>query len=161
MLPHASFGISSGIVIGGRRCCGLCEYLIQHSSFTSKPPIPTPIKIAASLMTSLFASIDASSSAIFAAATAYCEKRAILRAASGFIYLVASKFFTSPAYRALNVLASKCVMRATPLVPAFAAAHVSATEFPIGVTAPIPVITTRLFSITANSCLFRYKITNQ
>jgi hypothetical protein len=53
------------------------------------------------------------------------------------------KFFTSPAKRVENGVASKRVMLAMPDLPARALSHASATVLPIGEMQPRPVTTTR------------------
>src|SRR5215207_4154392 len=54
----------------------------------------------------------------------------------------ASKSLTSPAIETGYSLASKARMSSIPLRPARAASHVALASLPIGVTAPIPVMTT-------------------
>src|SRR5205085_7175815 len=54
-----------------------------------------------------------------------------------------SKFFTSPAICAVQPEASKRVILDSPLRPAISEAHVSGAVLPQGVTAPMPVMTTR------------------
>ena len=64
---------------------------------------------------------------------------------------VGSKSFTSAAIRTGNSLGSKARMKSTPLSPASAARHVARASFPIGVTAPSPVTTTRLISTSLDA----------
>src|SRR5579862_3951257 len=54
-----------------------------------------------------------------------------------------SKFFTSPAIRDANALASKRVIGPIPLRPATIVGHASRTPMPTGETMPSPVTTTR------------------
>jgi hypothetical protein len=54
-----------------------------------------------------------------------------------------SKPFTSAAIRTGKPLASNVSMKRTPLLPATAASQVERASLPIGVIAPIPVITAR------------------
>ena len=54
----------------------------------------------------------------------------------------ASKSLTSPAIETGYSLASKARISSTPLRPARAASHVALASLPMGVTAPIPVMTT-------------------
>jgi hypothetical protein len=55
-----------------------------------------------------------------------------------------SKSLTMPPMRTGNVPASKVVIGPTPLRPASSACQVLSTSLPTGVTAPMPVIATRL-----------------
>ena len=57
-----------------------------------------------------------------------------------------AKRFTSPAKRVGKSCASKRVMSAIPLSPASTARQVASVPMPLGVTSPIPVMTTRSIS---------------
>src|SRR6476620_11674784 len=57
--------------------------------------------------------------------------------------LLTSKFFTSQANLVLNEVESKRVIGAAPLFPAFRFSQNSGIVLPRGVSAPIPVTTTR------------------
>jgi hypothetical protein len=57
--------------------------------------------------------------------------------------LVGSKFFTSPAILELYSDASNRVIGAMPGWPRTIESHDSAVPIPLGVTSPIPVMTTR------------------
>src|SRR6266850_2059318 len=70
-------------------------------------------------------------------------KRSMRRASFGDRYAATSKFFTSPAIWLESGLASKCVMRPMPDLPARTLDQASATVLPIGQTIPNPVTTTR------------------
>ena len=100
--------------------------------------------------------IPASSNASFAAATAYCEKGSILFAALKSMRSFATKSFTSAAICTLNSEASNFVIGPIPTLPSLIPVQNSSTVFPIGVTAPRPVTTTLLFSIS-KSIPFRDK----
>ena len=69
-------------------------------------------------------------------------------------WLSKSRFFTSQANWVLNLEASKRVIGAEPLFPFKRPSQYSCALFPIGVSAPIPVTTTRF-----NSMLFVYLLT--
>ena len=85
--------------------------------------------------------------ASFAAARASWVKRSIRRASFLSIKFSGAKSLTSPARLAFIPVVSNRVMGAMPHRPSFTPAQVSATFSPRGVRAPMPVITTRLFSM--------------
>ena len=85
----------------------------------------------------------ASSRASRAAASASSTLRSSLRASFADAAVSGSNPLTSAAIRTGKPLASKWLMKSTPLSPARAARHVDGTSLPIGVTAPSPVTATR------------------
>ena len=89
-------------------------------------------------------SIPESSRAWIAAATIICAKRSIRRAFFFSMKSTASKPFSSQAKWTGYSLASNCAISAAPDLPAARFSHVVSTSFPKGLTAPRPVITTRL-----------------
>ena len=89
--------------------------------------------------------MPASANASFAAATAYWEKVPIRLAALKSIRSFATKPFTSPARCTLYSVVSNFVMVPIPQAPFRTPSQNSSTVFPIGVTAPSPVMTTLLF----------------
>ena len=78
---------------------------------------------------------------------AYCVNPSSLRASLRSMYRVGSNPLSSQANCVLNLDASKCVIGAAPLTPFIRFCHVEGTSLPSGVTAPNPVITTRLSSM--------------
>ena len=113
-------------------------------SSVSMPPMPEPTRtpIRAALLSSMTS--PESSTAMSADAIPYWVKRSILRTSLRSPHWEGSKSFTSQAKRTSWLAASKCVMGSAPLTPARAFFQNSPAVFPIGVTAPIPVTTTRL-----------------
>src|SRR5690348_13266833 len=70
----------------------------------------------------------------------------------GGMYCAASKFFTSPAMRVGNAVASKCVIGPMPLLPVITFCHAVATSLPTGETMPRPVTTTRRLFMGTPCC---------
>jgi hypothetical protein len=66
-----------------------------------------------------------------------------------------SKSFTSAAMFTGNWLASNPRISSTPLRPETRASHIDPASFPTGVTAPTPVIATRLIARTDDTDAFR------
>src|SRR4051794_30102060 len=93
-------------------------------------------------------SIPESASAIRAAATTSCAKRSMRRACLNSIHCAGSKSLTSQANLTGKSETSNCVIGPAPDSPASRASHVVATSLPSGVSAPRPVITTRLRPLT-------------
>ena len=89
--------------------------------------------------------------AIFPAAMAYWQKRSNRRASFLSIKAAGSNPFTSAATEILLSPVSKRVTGPMPTFPAFMASHVSSTHRPRGVTAPMPVITTRCVIVISPS----------
>ena len=75
---------------------------------------------------------------------AYCVKRSYFRISFTSKWFFGSKSFNSQAKEVLNFSVSNLVIGPAPLTPFFMFSQYSSTEFPIGVNAPIPVITTLL-----------------
>src|SRR5688500_457989 len=71
----------------------------------------------------------------------------IFLASFGFTHLVTSKSFTMPPMRVVNGVGSKWVMGPMPERLLTMPSHVVARSLPSGDTAPMPVITTRLFDM--------------
>ena len=95
-----------------------------------------------------------SAMASLAAARAYCTKRSVLRI-SGFSSTVSgSKPLTSAASLALYSAVSNRVTGPMPFFPASSPSQKAGTLLPTGVSAPIPVITTRLVSIAFVTYLY-------
>src|SRR5699024_9027384 len=114
------------------------------------PPTPLETHTPMRAVSSCSRSRPLSAMASAAAYMANWEKRSIRRTSFLSSTLVGSKFFTSAARETFWLEASYRVMGAMPHTPARAASQVSETVWPRGVTAPIPVMTTRLFSIMFN-----------
>src|SRR5579872_5511557 len=72
-------------------------------------------------------------------------KRAIFLSSFFSTQFSGSKFLTSPAIWQSNALASNCVTRPTPLLPASRLRHTSSVPIPHPQTKPTPVTTTRRF----------------
>ena len=93
----------------------------------------------------------ASATASLEAASRNCVKRAMRRASLGSMSCSSGlKSLTSAAIFTGQLLASKSVMGPTPHLPSRMAAQKSLMFLPMGVTAPIPVITTRLLVMEGN-----------
>ena len=91
-----------------------------------------------------------SSTAWVAAAMAYWQNRSYLRTSDFSMYCRGSKSFTSAATLHLWSAVSKWVMGPMPHLPAFRLFQKLSTSLPMGVTHPIPVMTTR-FAISVPS----------
>ena len=107
------------------------------------PPMPLAIETPIS---SRFAAVICNAAlrtASLVAATASCTKRSVRRASLRSICWVGSKPFTSAAKRVSKPVASKSVIGPMPLRASLIPCHNSATFCPNGLTAPIPVTTTR------------------
>ena len=128
------------------------------SSVVGKPPLPLPITTPRRSSSSADKSSPASSIASAAAAIAICENRAIRRASRGLTYFPASKSGTSPATLHGYAVGSASVIPRMPDLPRTRLSQYSFTDSPSGVTAPIPVTTTRLrlCSIPASPCQYRH-----
>src|SRR5574338_46822 len=85
----------------------------------------------------------ASSTAIIAAAMPNCRKRSTCLSSRLSNHLLGSQLFTSHANFVANSEASNWVIGPAPFLPASNEAHVDSISFPIGVTRPMPVTTTR------------------
>ena len=78
-----------------------------------------------------------------AAATVNCDARDMRRASLKSMWSRAENPLTSPAMRVVRSVASNCVMGPTPETPASRLAQLSSTEWPSGLSMPMPVMTTR------------------
>ena len=85
--------------------------------------------------------------ASFAATIANWVNRSIFRRSLGSITDSKSRLRTSPANLTLRLLTSRSVIGPIPQTPFFADSHISLQLFPMGVTAPIPVMTTLFFKL--------------
>ena len=142
-MPATMLTIEPGTKKGEIRRGPLAIISRIFSSIIGKPPIPeptlTPIR-------SAFCSVTcrpASSIAILVAARPKWMKVSIRRTSLGDIQSDGLKFFTSPAKRVGNALASKCVIGPMPPRPLIVLSQASAMPLPTGETIPRPVITTR------------------
>ena len=111
------------------------------SMIPSSPPIAEPNTIPTRVGSKPFS--PASATASLAEATANCTFRSSLRASLAEMTVVGSKPLTSAAIRTGKPSVSNAPMKSTPLRPLRAASQDEGTSFPIGVTAPSPVTTTR------------------
>src|SRR4051794_6048859 len=115
-----------------------------RSAWRSVPPIPeamnTPVRVAISALTFSFASSIANCDA----AIASWMKMSIFLTSFFSMNWSGSKFFTSPAMRAENWVASNRVIGPMPLCPAQSACQFASVPIPSGDTRPTPVTTTRL-----------------
>ena len=143
--PAAILDIINGIIIGETLPGPFSTIFSWASSTVARLPTPDPIITPTRNTSSCSISIAASSFASNAAATAYCENNSILLAAFASIRSLALKSFTSAASCALYPSASNLVIGPIPVLPVRTPVQNSSTVFPIGVTAPSPVTTTRLF----------------
>src|SRR5262249_13052539 len=107
------------------------------------PPIPEPTRTPNRVLSIRSTGSAASSTAITAQAMAYLRNGSNLRSSFLSMYLSDSKPLTSPAIRVANPVGSKRVLGRMPDVPGSKAAQNSSAVFPMGVTAPTPVMTTR------------------
>ena len=105
-------------------------------------PMTTPTRRGSSTLSS------ASRAASIAAATPKWTSLAVRRTSLALIAAAGSKPFTSAAMLTGKASASNARMTSTPLRPDTSASHVEAASFPTGVTAPTPVMTTRLIGRT-------------
>jgi hypothetical protein len=85
----------------------------------------------------------ASSHASWVAPNANWTNRSVRRASFVSRYVAGSKPSTSPATLTARSSVGNCVIPRTPLRPEVIPAQKSSTPIPTGVTAPMPVITTR------------------
>ena len=154
MLPAPSLAMSSGMASGERRSGPRSKSVLNASPATSRPPMPLPSIVPTrsisgwkpvSPSTPLRAK-PASFHASTAAATAYFEKSAILRAS--FLsrrpppIAYSSKFFNSAATWQVQREGSNLVMRPMPGLPALTDSQVAALPLPTAVSIPMPVIIT-------------------
>src|SRR5262245_59757630 len=92
----------------------------------------------------ILAPMPESSSAIIEAPRLNWRKRSRCLSSRLSIHFVGSQFLTSHANFVAKFEQSNWVIGAAPLLPASRADHVDSRSLPIGVTRPIPVMTTRL-----------------
>ena len=142
--PDAIFPIIIGTNSGETRRGPFSISLVCSVSNVPIPPIPVP-KSTAKRSGSTVPFTPLSSTACCDAATANWAKRSVRSTSFTSRYSFGSKPLTSAPSFALKLSVLKCVMGAMPFLPLFIFCQVSAVLFPNGVTAPIPVTTTRLF----------------
>ena len=138
-------GIRNGLILEGPRSMRT----LHCSSIVRMPPIPLPTQTP-----TLFGSTPAHSSSLMPspasfkasspAAMAYRQKSSRRLASFSLMYLVGSKFLTSPAIWVRYADVSNLVTGPMPHLPSIRAFHVSSTLCPRQEIAPIPVTTTRL-----------------
>src|SRR5581483_6760424 len=112
-------------------------------SIVLNPPMPDPIETPAFGARSGVIVSPASFIANCDAAIAYWMKMSIFLTSFLSTYCSGSNPRTSPAIRAANCVASKCVIGPMPDVPARSAAQFDSVPMPSGDTRPMPVTTTR------------------
>jgi hypothetical protein len=141
--PEAQSGTRYWMKLGDARDGPRSSSSLLWSSRILQPPmaVPTMMPISSRLLWSTV--IPESSIASLAAATAKRELRSSRRASFGSTYRDASKPLTSPKMRTANGAGSKRVVVLTPDLPAMRADQVVSRSLPSGVTAPMPVTTTR------------------
>ena len=154
MLPAPSLAISSGIASGESRSGPRSKRILNDSPVTSSPPMPLPSIVPTRSMSGRnpaspstpWRAKPASFQASTAAATAYFEKSAILRAS--FLsskpppIAYSSKFLSSAATWQVQREGSNFVMRPMPGFPALTDSQVAALPLPTAVSIPMPVIIT-------------------
>src|SRR5699024_7178834 len=118
--------------------------LLICSSYVCIPPMPQPIQTPTpfALLSSIVSL--ASSTAIFAAATAYRVHISISLLSFFSLWIFGSYSFSSAATCTGNSSLLTFVIKSIPEFPATMFSHIVFTSFPTGVTAPNPVTTTLL-----------------
>ena len=145
ILPAAILEIIFGTIRGATRFTFPFRIFAYSFSTVSREPMPEPTMTPARKGSSSSRCRSASAKASLAAATAYWEKRSMRFAALGSIRSDASKSLTSAASFTLKLSVSKRVISPIPTRPSRIPCQNSGTVLPMGVTAPSPVTTTRLF----------------
>ena len=143
----AMFGSIIGMKNGLTRMPPRLTSVREFASVSGKPPLPLPITTPMRSSSSADRLRPASSMASAAAATAVCEKRAMRLVSRRSMYLPGSKSGISPATLQGKSVGSARVMGPMPDLPLMRHAQYSSMESPSGVTAPMPVITTRLLPL--------------
>ena len=143
----AMLGSIIGIKKGLIRIPPRLKSVREFASVSGKPPLPLPMTTPMRSSSSADRLSAASSIASAAAATAVCEKRAMRLASRRSMYLPGSKSGISPATLQGYSVGSARVMGPMPDLPLTRLAQYSSIESPSGVTAPMPVTTTRLLPL--------------
>src|SRR6266550_5692641 len=120
------------------------------------PPIPDAMKTPIRRESSGVTTSCESSIANCDAAIAYWMKTSIFLTSFFSTNCSASKFFTSPAMRVANCVASNLVIEPTPLWPARIASQFASVPMPSDDTRPMPVTTTRRLLVM--SLLFGFSV---
>src|SRR5690606_23387139 len=121
------------------------------------PPLPDPQLTPTRFLSTWSKSTPPLARASSTAMSAYWVKRSYFRASDLGMWSRGSKFLSSQANFVLNFSGSNFVMGPAPLTPASSDFQKSSTLFPIGVKAPIPVITTLLIAVVlSRSFCFPY-----
>src|SRR5262245_4095451 len=149
--PDAMLMMSIGMKNGETRSGPRSISVLCASRSDEMPPMPEPISTPKREASTLAVPRPESSTAMTAHAIAYLRYGSSRRASFLSMYLSSSKLRTSPAMRVTNLysplsdfsLASNFVMGPMPDLPCVSAAQNSSTLLPTGVSAPMPVTTTR------------------
>ena len=143
--PAAIFVIIIGTNIGLILPGPFSSNFLCSLSIACKLPTPEPIETPILFLSVFSKSSPESSTACFAAATAYWENNSILLASRLSIYFVASKSLTSAASFTLKSVVSNFVISPIPTVPFFTFSQNVSMSLPIGDIIPNPVTTTLRF----------------
>src|SRR5258708_35904892 len=143
MCPEARFTIADGIKKGEILPGPPCSSLPCSRSIMSNPPMPEETYTPTSSRSDCSRVQLAMRTAKSAPARATWMNRPIFFSSFFSIHWKGSKFFTSPAMRQSNPVASKLVMVSTPLTPARRFFQLSSVPMPSAQTNPTPVTTTR------------------
>ena len=149
LIWHAgAFAIRRTIVSGCRRGLFSAYRRRDASSFVCSPPMPVPMTTAVfSPIFSCAKSMPACAMASRAATSANCETR------SSRISFFSSKCFSGSKSRTSAAMPKRSASRGSDVIgpiaerPSRSAAHVAGAVWPSGVTAPMPVMTTRCMTI--------------
>jgi hypothetical protein len=140
MCPAGAFAMSMGTMNGETRPGPLFSRTSYCVSRVLMPPIPvakmTPPRSATT------SGSPASAQASFAAAMPNCVNRSVRRASLTSRNSLGSNPSTSPATETGRSPMGNCVIVRTPFRPLARPCQKSSTPIPIGVTGPIPVMTT-------------------
>ncbi len=116
-------------------------------SMVVNPPMPDAMNTPTRGLISGVTVNPASSTANWLAAIAYWMKTSIFLTSFFSMNRNGSKSLTSPAICVANAVASNLVIVPTPLLPAMSACQFASVPMPSDDTRPMPVTTTRLFTI--------------
>src|SRR6266852_9358517 len=141
--PDARFTIAEGMKKGEILPGPPCSSFPCSRSMMSNPPIPEEMYTPTSSRSDCSGFQLDIRTAKSAPASAIWMNRPIFFSSFFSIHWKGSKFFTSPAMRQSNPVASKLVMVSTPLTPARRFFQHSSVPMPSAQTNPTPVTTTR------------------
>src|SRR3989442_2452252 len=149
--PDAMLTMSIGMKNGETRSGPFSMSILCASRSEEMPPMPEPMSTPKRVPSSLAGSRPDSSTAMTEHAIAYLRYGSSRRASFLSTYFSSSKLRTSPAMRVTNwnsplavlVCASNFVIGPMPDLPCVSADQNSGTSLPRGVSAPMPVTTTR------------------